>query len=223
MRRKAAFAEAVFAGEITVEGVTARLTIDFKEIEKVLEEGDIPVLIDPQVEILADYQPEVFIDGTMRKKPPEVGIDIAPFVIGLGPGFTVGENCHAVVETLRGPHLGRVIWEGSAIKNTGVPAEVKGKQSERLLRAPASGVLESFANLCDHLAEGDLIAEVEGKQLLSPFKGVLRGLVHDGVAVKRGQKIGDVDPRDDPTLCPLISDRSLAVGGGVLEAVFSRL
>lgn len=219
IRRKASFAEAVFSGEVTLEGITARLAGDFGEAKKILEGADIAVLRDPQGAVLADYQPDVLIDGRVTKKPPDIGMDAAPLVIGLGPGFTAGENCHAVIETLRGPTLGRVIWEGQAIKNTGIPAPVKGKGKERALRAPASGVLVVHAEIGDHLKEGDLVAEVAGKPVLAPFKGVLRGIVHEGLAVKRGLKIGDVDPRDDPALCALISDRSLAVAGGVLEAV----
>lgn len=220
LRRKASFAEAVFAGEVEVEGIIARLAGNFEEAQRILDDGDIAVLRDPQGAVLVDYHPDVLIDGRVTKKPPEIGIDAAPLVIGLGPGFTAGENCHAVIETLRGPTLGRVIWEGPAIKNTGIPAPVKGKDKERALRAPASGVLVAHAEIGDHLEEGDLVAEVAGKPVQAPFKGVLRGIVHEGLEVKRGLKIGDVDPRDDPALCALISDRSLAVAGGVLEAVF---
>jgi xanthine dehydrogenase accessory factor len=219
LRRKAAFAEAVYAGEVTVEGITARLADDFGEAQKFLEGGDIAVLRDPEGVVLKDFKPDVLIDGRVTKKPPDIGMEAAPLVIGLGPGFTAGVNCHAVIETLRGPYLGRVIWEGSAIKNTGIPAPVKGKDRERALRAPASGVLVAHAEIGDHLEEGDLVAEVDGKPIVAPFKGVLRGIVHEGLQVKRGLKIGDVDPRDDPALCALISDRSLAVAGGVLEAV----
>jgi xanthine dehydrogenase accessory factor len=219
LRRKAAFAEAVYTGEVTVEGVTARLAKGFKEAVQILQDCDIAILRDPEGVVLKDFKPDVLIDGRVTKKPPDMGMESAPLVIGLGPGFTAGVNCHAVIETLRGPYLGRVIWEGSAIKNTGIPAPVKGKDRERALRAPASGALVAHAEIGDHVEEGDLVAEVDGEPVLAPFMGVLRGIVHEGLQVKRGLKIGDVDPRDDPALCALISDRSLAVAGGVLEAV----
>jgi xanthine dehydrogenase accessory factor len=222
VRRTVAFAEAVYAGEVTVEEITACLAKDPSGVEDIWEQGNIAVIVDPQLDILTDFKPQVLVDGRMLKQTPEMRIDAAPLVIGLGPGFTAGENCHAVVETMRGPFLGRVIWEGSAQSDTGIPDRVKGKREERVLRAPADGKLIAHANICDQLEKGDLIAEVGGMRIASPFKGVLRGLIHDGITVKAGMKIGDVDPRDDPALCTLISDKALAVGGGVLEAILSK-
>ena len=221
VRRKVSFAEAVYAGEATVEEITACLAKDPSGAEKILNQGNIAVLVDPQLDILPDFKPQVLVDGRMMKQPPEMGMDAAPFVVGLGPGFTAGENCHAVIETIRGPNLGQVIWEGSPQTDTGIPGGVKGKRGERVLRAPADGKLIAHVNICDHLEKGDLIAEMGGMRIVSPFKGVLRGLIHDGIAVKTGMKIGDVDPRNDPALCTLISDKALAVGGGVLEAIQS--
>lgn len=222
VRRLVAFAEAVYAGETTVGGITARLAENFVAAEEILGEGKIAVLVDPDMEILADFKPLVLVDGRMRKEPPEVGMEAAPLVIGLGPGFVAGENCHAVVETMRGHNLGRVIWEGSAQADTGIPDAIGNTREERVLRAPADGRLAARAAICDHVEKGDLIAVVSEVAVVAPFMGVLRGLVHEGVEVKKGMKIGDVDPRDDPRYCTTISDKSLAVGGGVMEAVLSR-
>ena len=222
VRRLVAFAEAVYTGETTVGGITARLAENFSEAEEILGEGKIAVLVDTDMEILADFKPLVLVDGRMRKEPPEAGMEAAPLVIGLGPGFVAGENCHAVVETMRGHNLGRVIWEGSAQADTGIPDAVGNTREERVLRAPADGRLAARAAICDHVEKGDLIAVISEEAVVAPFMGVLRGLVHEGVEVKKGMKIGDVDPRDDPRYCTTISDKSLAVGGGVLEAVLSR-
>ena len=222
VRRLVAFAEAVYAGETTVGGITARLAENFVAAEEILGEGKIAVLVDPDMEILADFKPLVLVDGRMRKEPPEVGMEAAPLVIGLGPGFVAGENCHAVVETMRGHNLGRVIWEGSAQADTGIPDAIGNTREERVLRAPADGRLAARAAICDHVEKGDLIAVVSEQAVVAPFMGVLRGLVHEGVEVKKGMKIGDVDPRDDPRFCTTASDKSLAVGGGVMEAVLSR-
>ena len=222
VRRLVAFAEAVYAGETTVGGITARLAENFVAAEEILGEGNIAVLVDRDIEILADFKPLILVDGRMRKEPPEVGMEAAPLVIGLGPGFSAGENCHAVVETMRGHNLGRVIWEGSAQADTGIPDAIGNTREERVLRAPADGGLAAHAAICDHVEKGDLIAVISEQAVVAPFIGVLRGLVHEGVEVKKGMKIGDVDPRDDPRYCTTISDKSLAVGGGVMEAVLSR-
>ena len=144
-----------------------------------------------------------------------------PLLIGLGPGFFAGENCHAVIETMRGPFLGRVIWNGPAEQNSGVPDPVGPYQGDRVLRAPTDGIFLTKAFIGDRLSADDLVAEVGGLPIRSPFKGVLRGLIHDGLEVTKGVKVGDIDPRDDLRLCWLVSDKSLAVGGGVLEAILS--
>jgi xanthine dehydrogenase accessory factor len=222
VRRLVAFAEAVYSGETMVGGITAQLAENFVKAEEILGEEKIAVLGDPDIEILADFKPIVLVDGRMRKEPPEVGMEAAPLVIGLGPGFVAGENCHAVVETMRGHNLGRVIWEGSAQADTGIPDAMGKIRAERVLRAPADGRLAAHAAICDHVEIGDLIAVVSEQAVVAPFMGVLRGLVHEGVEVKKGMKIGDVDPRDDRRYCTTISDKSLAVGGGVMEAVLSR-
>jgi xanthine dehydrogenase accessory factor len=158
----------------------------------------------------------------MRKNQPELSRDSAHLYIGLGPGFEAGYNCHAVVETNRGPYLGRVYWQGPAQPDTRLPDPVLGFGAERVLRAPADGVVEAQAEIGDHLREGQLIAEVGGQPVVAPFAGVLRGLIHPGLVVDQGAKIGDVDPRNDPSLCCLVSDKALAVGGGVLEVILSR-
>lgn len=222
IRRSVAFAEAVFTGETKVEEITARLGTSFTEVVDILENGEIAVFVDPDLNVLGEYAPLVLIDARMTKKPPEIGMDAAPLVVGLGPGFCAGENCHAVIETMRGHTLGRVIWEGTAVKNTGVPGAIGSKTRERVLRAPTDGILKGRALIGEKLKKGDLVAEVEGIGIPSPFDGVLRGLLYPGLSVAAGMKVGDVDPRGDPKYCVTISDKSLAIGGGVLEAVFSR-
>jgi xanthine dehydrogenase accessory factor len=225
VRRLVSFSEAVYAGEITIEGVTARKVkdpTDQLQILRVFAQSKIPVLIDPQANAIKTLRPTVLVDGRMTKMPPEIGIHSASMVIGLGPGFIAGENCHAAIETNRGHFMGRVIWKGAPQPDTGRPEQVIERGLERVLRSPADGILESQAEIADHIEEGQVIAEVSGQPLTAPFKGVLRGLIHPGTNVTRGMKVGDLDPRDDPQLCSLVSDKSLAVGGGVLEAILSR-
>jgi xanthine dehydrogenase accessory factor len=222
IRRLASFAEAVYAGEYTLEGITARHVVDWQDVHHAWEAGQIPVLVDPRAQAAAKAMPVVLVDARMSKKPPDLGMDSAPLVIGLGPGFVAGENCHAVVETKRGHFLGRVIWNGPAQPNTGVPGTIGGRQTDRVLRAPTNGILEAHATIGDPLDSGQVVAEVAGKPIRAAFKGILRGLIQPGLQVKKGLKVGDVDPRADPSYCTTISDKALAIGGGVLEAVLTR-
>jgi len=221
VRRTVSFAEAVYSGEITVEGYTARRVDDPGDslrILGILGKQQVPVLVDPDCSSARLLHPAVIVDGRMTKRPPEpIGYSPALY-IGLGPGFEAVVNCQAVIETRRGHTLGRVLWRGSPDGNTGAP---EGDQT-RVLRAPASGELVTHAEICQHLETGQLIAEVAGEQILAPFAGLLRGLLHPGLTVTRGLKIGDIDPRDDPRLCRMVSDKALSIGGGVLEALLSR-
>jgi xanthine dehydrogenase accessory factor len=222
VRRLVSFGEAVYSGEITVEEVTAQRAKDYEHAREILSGAQIPVLIDPEAESRDHFDPRVLVDGRMTKRAPDLGMDAAALVIGLGPGFVAGKNCHAAVETNRGHRLGRVIWQGAPQTDTGTPDSVANHRAERVLRAPADGIFRTQAKICDHLEPGDLIAEIHGEAIRAPFRGVLRGLLHSGLVVRSGLKVGDLDPRDDPSCCTLVSDKALAVGGGVMEAILSR-
>jgi xanthine dehydrogenase accessory factor len=222
VRRLVSYAQAVYSREMTIEGITARRAADLAEAAALLAAGSIPVLVDPRAEARHTLLPQVIVDGRMTKQAPDLGMDAAPLVIGLGPGFIAGENCHAVVETKRGPYLGRVIWEGSAEADTGQPDPVAAREGERVLRAPLDGVLENKVEIGSFVTAGQVLATVAGVPLRTAFDGYLRGLLQTGLVVRRGLKIGDVDPRPDPRLVHLVSDKALAIGGGVLEAILSR-
>jgi xanthine dehydrogenase accessory factor len=222
VRRLVSFAEAVHEGQWTVEDVTGRLIQDPAQMEEVVRAGMIPVLVDPDLSSLQIFQPEVLIDARMRKKPPEAGREQADLVIGLGPGFTAGKDCHAVVETNRGHQLGRVYWEGAAQEDTGIPGEVRGYRQERVLRSPGSGGLENFQEIGDLIERGEKIAAVNGQIVTAPFDGVIRGLLRSGTFVKEGMKIGDLDPRGKSEYAWIVSDKSRCLGGAVLEAILSR-
>ncbi len=221
VRRTVAFADAVYEKQATIEGVTGRRVDDPDDMLKILNamaKGQIPVLIDPECRSAAVLHPLAIVDGRMTKRPPERLSHHASLYIGLGPGFEAPTNCHAVIETVRGHTLGRVIWEGSTLPDT---AEPEG-DTRRLLRAPADGTLQSEARIGQHFEPGETIAVVGGQEIKAPFAGVLRGLLRPGTSAIAGMKIGDLDARDDPRLCELVSDKSLAVGGGVLEALLTR-
>ena len=221
VRRAVSFSQAVYDGSARVEEVEARRVDSLAGVVAALEDRQVPVLVDAGMTIRADFDPSVLIDGRMRKRPPETGLEAAALVIGLGPGFTAGLDCHAVIETNRGPFLGRVIWQGQAQPDTGMPERVGDYQIERVLRAPVDGVLEPVADIGALLQTGEPIARLGDTLVRAPFAGVLRGLVQGGLRVRAGDKIGDVDPRNDPRLSQLVSEKALAIGGGVLEAILS--
>jgi xanthine dehydrogenase accessory factor len=221
VRRAVCFGEAVYAGEVCVEGIYARLAPDAARAMELAGQETIALLVDPVARCRGELSPRVVVDGIMAKRSTGTRREDAPLVIALGPGFTAGDDCHAVIETNRGHWLGRVIWQGPAQADTGVPAEAGGRGDERVLRAPAAGILHGHAAIGDRLAAGDLIATVGEEPVRAPFPGVLRGLIHDGLAVTPGLKIGDLDARAAVEHCFTISDKSLAVAGGVLEAILS--
>ena len=222
IRRAVSFAQAVYDGSTKIDGVKARRVEHAADAIALARSGVIAVLVEPEGDSLPRLKPSILIDARMLKdNPGDISLSLAPLVVALGPGYTAGADCHAVVETNRGHDLGRVIWEGKAEKNTGVPGKVGTHQADRVLRAPASGKIKSIAQIGDRVAAGQTIATVGGRPLLAPFNGALRGLAHDGLLVSAGKKIGDVDPRGVRRNCFTISDKALAIGGGVLEAIFS--
>jgi xanthine dehydrogenase accessory factor len=203
-----------------IEGVSARLAT-ITDVPDVLATGAIPVLVDPDSTSIAALNPAVVVDARLAKVNLGIRLTHAPLVVALGPGFTASVDCHAVVETNRGHMLGRVYWRGSAEPDTGIPAAVNGRQAERVLRAPIAGVVTQVKNIGQRVTAGEVIARIGQTPLLAPFDGVLRGLIDDEVLVTVGMKIGDLDPRMKREHCYTLSDKSLAIGGGVLEAVMS--
>jgi xanthine dehydrogenase accessory factor len=223
VRRTVSFSEAVYEGIQNVEGVTARL-VSADQFQVTLEAGEIPVLIDPRANILKNQfmtspKSTFVIDARLMKTEPEPLPENVALHIGLGPGFTAGADCHAVIETQRGHSLGRVYWEGQSAPDSRQPdGDIR-----RVLRAPAAGTLEPFKTIGDSCKQGDVIASIGGKDILSPFDGILRGLIHPRVDVTEGMKVGDVDVRNDPSMVHFVSDKALSVAGGVLEAVYVKL
>ena len=218
IRRTVCFSEAVRLGEMMVEGVTARRAVP-EEIPALLAAGIVPVLVDPEGDCIPGLRPDAVVDAILAKRNLGTSMDIAPIVVAAGPGFTAGVDCHAAVETMRGHYLGRVIYEGSPLPNTNIPGLIGGYAGERVLRAPADGVFAGAKRIGDRVEAGDVAGYVAGKPMVCTIGGTLRGLLADGVPVTKGMKSGDVDPRCEEAHCRCASDKALAVGGGVLEAI----
>jgi len=228
VRRTVCYGEAVYNGEATVEGLVARRVNNCAEARALAASETIPVVTNPQASIVTELKPKVVVDAIMAKVNTGTTIHDAPLVIALGPGFTAGQDCHAVVETNRGHWLGRVIYpgcgpavNGQAQPDTRTPGLIESRADDRILRAPAAGQVSPHARIGDRIAAGQLIATVSGREIRAAFSGVLRGLVHSDVQVTPGLKIGDLDPRGEVSHCFTISDKSLAIGGGVLEAILA--
>jgi xanthine dehydrogenase accessory factor len=221
VRRGVAFGTAMYGDEVTVEGVSGRRVADLDAAVAALADGDVPVLADPDGEAVADLDPAVVVDAIMAKGKRDTGTrrEDADVVVGLGPGFEAGEDVDAVVETDRGHELGRVFYEGRASAYDGEPGEREGYTHERVVRAPAAGRWETAVDIGALVTAGDTLGTVAGEPVTAEIDGLVRGLVHDGVDVGEGAKLGDIDPRGESVDHTKISDKALCLGGGVLEAV----
>lgn len=219
VRRTVAFCQAVYDGRCVVEGITARLCATPREAGELADSDCVPVLIDPACRCREALEPHVLIDAIIAKRNTGTAITDAPRVIALGPGFTAGVDCHCVIETKRGHTLGRCIWQGSAIPNTGVPGNVGGYTTERLLKTPCGGRFHGLARIGQMVSAGQTVAEVEGQPIRAQITGYLRGILQDGLQVPAGFKAGDIDARCEESHCYTISDKALAIAGGCLEAI----
>ena len=220
IRRTVCFSEAVYRGETMIEEVRARRAENTADALRLLEENILPVIVDPKAESAKELHPEVIVDAILAKENLGTAITDAPGVVGVGPGFTAGVDCHAVVETMRGHTLGRVIWSGGAIPNTGVPGEIGGYTVERVMHSPCGGVFHALRQIGDTVEAGETVATVGGEPLYAKITGTLRGILPEGFEVPREHfKSADVDPRCRLFHCFTVSDKALSVGGGVLEAV----
>ena len=219
VRRKVAFSPVVYQGEQIVEGVRGVLVKSCDEAKKIISKGNIPVMVDPKAECLAEMNPDVLVDAIIAKYNVGTSINDCRVVIGLGPGLVAGKDCHCVIETKRGHNLGRCLYEGAAAPNTGIPGNIEGFTAERILRAPDEGFFEPLNDIGDMVKKGQTVAMVNGKPVVSKLDGVVRGMLQKGVKVHTGMKSGDVDPRGNKEYCVTISDKGRAIAGGVLEAI----
>jgi xanthine dehydrogenase accessory factor len=219
VRREVSFCEAVDDGRKTVEGVEACRADSDAAIREAWTRGKIAVTVDSEWKTLDLFQPDVVIDAILAKKNLGTHMNEAPLVIGLGPGFVAGQDAHLVVETNRGHHLGRILTSGRAEPNTGIPGSIGGYTAERVLRAPCDGEFKARCSIGDLVKKGDVVATVAADVVRAKIDGVLRGLIRSSSSVRRGLKLGDIDPRGDVDYCHTISDKARAISGSVLEAI----
>lgn len=220
IRRTVCFSEAIYEGQITIEGVTSVYACNVKDVRRAWLENKIPVVVDPNGLYIDVFKPQIVIDAILAKKNLGTTMDMADITIALGPGFEAGKDVHAVVETMRGHNLGRVILEGYAKKNTGVPGNIMGYSKERVIYSPCAGVIRSVRNIGDIVEASDIIAYVDDTEVKASINGLLRGIIRNGSNVDAKFKIADIDPRiTEKENCYTISDKARSIGGGVLEAI----
>ena len=234
IRRQVSFSEAVYDGTATVEGVTAEriASADRASVNHVLEEGRVPLLVDPEGSSIPLLKPDIVVDAIIAKKNLGTAKEMAPLVIGVGPGFTAGEDVDLVVESMRGHNLARIFTTGSALPNTGIPGNIGGFTKERVLHAEAAGYMKNIRQIGDIVEKGEEIARIYEKMtedgtfsgsyvsVETSISGMIRGLIREGYHFQKGFKIADIDPRESELAnCFTISDKARSIGGSVLEAV----
>ena len=220
IRRTVCFSEAIIHGSCTVEGITAERAVSLDDAKAIWQRGHVPVFADDAGMTLPLLQPDAVVDARLAKINLDTSLTDAPVVIAVGPGFTAGQDCHAVVETQRGHYLGRAIYEGAAAPNTGVPGNIGGYTVERIIRAPKAGIFQPVSAIGDQVQANEIVAYVDDEPVRCQIGGTLRGILPEGTRVHQGMKSGDVDPRCKAEHCLCASDKALSVGGGVLEALF---
>src|SRR3990172_2125056 len=221
IRRRVSFSTAVSEGRIEIEGLRGVLVSNPAKATKAIDDRTVPVLVSPPVPAPAAWPRWAVVDARLAKHNIDTRAEDASLVIGLGPGFNAGQDCHAVIETNRGPELGRVIWEGAAQSDTGIPGEIAGHTADRVIKAPVAGRIRWRREIGDIVAEADLLGWIDKLEIMAPLGGTVRGLIADDRVVSKGLKIADLDPRSDRSLAFRISDKAHAVGTGVGAAALA--
>jgi xanthine dehydrogenase accessory factor len=222
VHRGSTYCEAVFDGEKTVEGLTARLATSFEQVKQIWNEGKIPVIVDTGTSIKDYLKPQVLIDATMLKNNTTTRIDDAPLVIGVGPGFHAGKDVHLIVESYHNENLGKVLTSGTALPNTGIPLSIGGYIHERAFHANRDGKFTAVKELGEIIKPGDIIGDVDGEQLVAEIGGVLRAVLRSGISVKKDTKLAEIDPEATAEVCFIIRGKMRAIAGGVLEAILMK-
>lgn len=222
IRRTVSFCEAVYDSTTTVEDVTAVRVQAPDACEEIWQQNKVAICVDTKATSIDTLKPIAIVDAILAKKNLGTSMDMAPITIGLGPGFCAGRDVHAVIETARGHNLGRVIYSGKALPNSGIPGTIQGISKDRVIYAKDSGDLQIIRDIGSCVNAGDIVAKISGIPVQAPITGLVRGMLRNSFTVHKGLKIADIDPRiDERDNCYTISDKARCISGGVLEALLS--
>ena len=219
IRCSVSFGQCLYGKPSTVEGITASKADNLEDVAMILAKQQIPVIIDADLNITKALKVNYLVDAILAKSNLGTKKTMAPITIALGPGFEAGADCDAVIETSRGHYLGRVIYTGYTLPNSGIPGNIAGFTYERVVRSPCAGIVQRFADIGDIVKQGDIIAQVNTAPVYAPLSGMVRGLINDGLNVEADFKIADIDPRGEEADYTTVSDKARAIGGSVLEAM----
>lgn len=239
VRRQVCFSEAILDGTQTIQGVRGRYVRNVAETIQANTEGDIAVAALALEDVLHEWQPKIFIEAAMLRKNWGLKAGIAPVVIALGPGYVVRKDCDAVIDTVRGPQVGAVLEDTGERLRDEPPAQILGYANERSVKAVRDGIFFTHHNIGGEVGQGERIGTVVSVYGVEDFRqgvpvdasypvtariaGVLRGLLRDGVPVKKGDRIADIDPRGQTDDLDRISDKAHRVAEGVHEALMGLL
>ena len=239
IRRQVCFSEAILDGRQSIQGIRARFARNLEDVERIHDAGEIAVSVMGLDETVGKWQPDIFIEAAMLRRNWGLTPELAPVVIALGPGYVAKRDCHAVVETFRGPDVGAVLDDTGDELEDEPPAEIMGFAEERVLKAIRDGIFFTQKNIGDVVERGERVGTVVSVYGVEEFRkgvpvdasyavtariaGVIRGLLRDGVPVKAGDRIADIDPRGRTDDLDHISDKSRRVAEGVHEALLGLL
>ncbi len=222
VRRNVSFANCIYVGTWEVEGIKAKKATNLQNIKDILNEGMVPVIADMECNIRNEIKPLALVDAILAKRNTGTSKNDAPIVIGLGPGFKAGVDVDVVIETNRGHNLGRLIFEGYASMDTGIPGEIKGHTEDRVLKATRTGIVTNIKELGSIIKKEETVILIDGEEVKAKIDGIVRGLIYNGLKVTKGMKIGDIDPRMEVAFTNTISEKGRCIAGGVLEAILMK-
>ncbi len=226
-RREVSFADAAHDGQKTVERVTCHLAASLDEAKHLLKNNELAMLIDPEGKCIKKLAPKILLDAILSgAERHEIAKGCAEHTIALGPGFCAGRDVDAVIETMRGYNLGRIVYEGYASRRDNAAGQVGNvTNTEHLLFAPIDGTVESLHHISYKVKKGEPLAIIHTPNgsvtVAAHLDGVLRGILRDGSFIKKGKKIAEINPTMRQGECFAVSDKARCIGGAVLMAVMA--
>ncbi len=196
LRRGMAFHDALYGDRASLGGIEA-LRIDYvADIYSVLAERDrVAIANFGLTDLLVLGGIDVIVDARLQKRAVTPDFrGLARITIGLGPGFTVHENCDLAIET-HPLHSGVILREGATQAPDGSAPELGGIGRERFACAGVAGRWRTAVDIGTRVFKGFVIGHVGGAPVPAPIDEILRGIARDGLEVPAGATLVEMDPR----------------------------